>query len=86
MNRLAPLGTFATKASALLVGSSNRAAAPLRSHFAQQSIRTLASMVKAQRFVYAKKFVGEPKETDFTLETEELAPIKDGGELFRIWF
>lgn len=37
-------------------------------------------MVKAQRFVYAKKFVGEPKETDFILETEELQPIKDGGE------
>lgn len=37
-------------------------------------------MVKAQRFVYTSRFVGEPKETDFTLETEELAPIKDGGK------
>lgn len=39
-------------------------------------------MVKAQRFAYANKFVGAPKETDFSLETEELAPIKDGGTLY----
>lgn len=39
-------------------------------------------MVKAQRFVYSTKFSGEPKESDFTLETEELAPIKDGGKHF----
>lgn len=37
-------------------------------------------MVKAQRFVYAKRFVGAPKEDDFALVTEELAPIKDGGK------
>lgn len=51
------------------------------SNFAPESIRSLASMVKTHRFVYAKKFAGEPKETDFTLETEDLAPIQNGGKL-----
>lgn len=37
-------------------------------------------MVKAQRFVYANKYVGEAKETDFALVTEELGDLKDGGK------
>lgn len=41
--------------------------------------RSLATMVKAHRFVYAKKFEGEPKLTDFTLEEEELPALNEGG-------
>lgn len=77
MTRFQALGAFAVKVSTVLVGPARPSSFP---NPQQQSIRTLASMVKAQRFVYAKRFVGEPKETDFTLETEELAPIKDGGK------
>lgn len=79
MNRLKQFGTFASKASTVLVRSSNPVVLRVLPLASTQSIRTLANMVKAQKFIYAKKFVGEPKETDFTLETEELAPIKDGG-------
>lgn len=42
--------------------------------------RNLATMVKAQKFIYNKRFVGEPKLTDFTLEEEELPALKDGGK------
>lgn len=44
------------------------------------SNRHLATMVKAQKFIYNKRFVGEPKLTDFTLEEEELPALKDGGK------
>lgn len=41
--------------------------------------RHLATMVKTKKFIYAKPFVGEPKETDFKLVEEELPALKDGG-------
>lgn len=37
-------------------------------------------MVKAQKFIYSKRFVGEPKLTDFSLEEEELPDLNDGGK------
>lgn len=37
-------------------------------------------MVKAQKFIYAKEFDGEPKLTDFELQDEELPDINDGGK------
>lgn len=40
-------------------------------------------MVKAKKFIYAKRFDGFPKITDFRLEEEELPELKDGGQ-FRI--
>lgn len=36
-------------------------------------------MVKAEKFIYAKRFRGEPKLTDFELKTEELPSLQDGG-------
>lgn len=36
-------------------------------------------MVKAKKFLYVKRFDGEPKITDFELVEEELPDIKDGG-------
>ncbi len=42
--------------------------------------RHFATMVKTKKFIYAKAFVGEPKETDFKLVEEELPALKDGGE------
>lgn len=41
--------------------------------------RHLATMVKTKKFIYAKVFEGEPKETDFKLIEEELPALKDGG-------
>lgn len=41
--------------------------------------RHFATMVKTKKFIYAKAFVGEPKETDFKLVEEELPALKDGG-------
>lgn len=41
--------------------------------------RNLATMVKTKKFIYAKVFDGEPKETDFKLVEEELPALKDGG-------
>lgn len=37
-------------------------------------------MVKAQKFIYARRFEGEPKPSDFDLQEEELPPVKDGGK------
>lgn len=37
-------------------------------------------MVKAQKFIYNTRFVGEPKLSDFTLEEEELPDLNDGGK------
>ncbi|XP_063235322.1 prostaglandin reductase 1-like [Bacillus rossius redtenbacheri] len=43
-------------------------------------------MVKARRFIFAKHFVGEPKEDDFRLAEEELRPLKDGEILVEaVW-
>lgn len=38
-----------------------------------------AAMVVAKKFVYVKRFVGEPKPTDFRLEEETLPELKDEG-------
>jgi len=35
-------------------------------------------MVKTKKFIFAKRFVGEPKADDFTLVEEELPPLKEG--------
>jgi len=43
--------------------------------------RHLATMVKTKKFIYAKAFEGEPKETDFKLVEEELPALKDGEVL-----
>lgn len=37
-------------------------------------------MVKAKKFVYARRFENAPKVDDFTLEEEELRPLEDGGK------
>lgn len=37
-------------------------------------------MVIVQKFLIAKHFDGEPKESDLKLVKEELPPIKDGGK------
>lgn len=42
--------------------------------------RYFATMVKTKKFIYAKPFEGEPKETDFKLVEEELPALKDGGK------
>ena len=34
---------------------------------------------QAKKFIYAKKFDGMPKVTDFRLEEETLPELKDGG-------
>lgn len=36
----------------------------------------------AKKFVYIRRFVGEPKPSDFRLEEETLPPLKDGGKYF----
>lgn len=36
-------------------------------------------MVKAKKFIYENRFVGEPKLTDFKLEEEELPALKQNG-------
>lgn len=36
-------------------------------------------MVKAKKFLYVKRFDGEPKNSDFQLVDEDLPDIKDGG-------
>lgn len=43
----------------------------------ENSSRTLAT---AQKYVFSKHFVGEPKPTDLTLAEEKLPVVKDGGE------
>lgn len=42
--------------------------------------RNFATMVKTKKFIYAKAFVGEPKESDFQLVEQELPALKDGGK------
>lgn len=38
--------------------------------------------VVAKKYVYAEKFVGEPKLSDFKLVEEELPPLKENGKIF----
>lgn len=38
-------------------------------------------MVVAKKYVYAEKFVGEPKLSDFKLVEEELPPLKENGKI-----
>lgn len=40
----------------------------------------LKTMVTAKKFIYAKRFEGLPKVTDFRLEEEILPDLKDGGK------
>lgn len=42
--------------------------------------RFYSSGVTAKKFVYAKRFDGEPKLTDFDLVEEKLPALKDGGD------
>lgn len=39
-------------------------------------------MVHAKKFSYINHFDGEPKATDFRLESEELPDLKDGGKYY----
>lgn len=39
-----------------------------------------AIMVKAKKFVYVKRFEGEPKLTDFELVEEDLPALQNGGK------
>lgn len=36
-------------------------------------------MTRTQKFIYAQRFVGEPKLTDFKLVSEELQPLEENG-------
>ena len=36
-------------------------------------------MVKARKFILAKNFVGEPKESDFEIVEEDLPALQDDG-------
>jgi hypothetical protein len=38
-------------------------------------------MVKTKKFIFARRFVGEPKEDDFRVVEEELPPLKEGGKI-----
>jgi hypothetical protein len=41
------------------------------------------NMAKTKKFIFARRFVGEPKEDDFTLVEEELPPLKEGGKFMK---
>lgn len=38
-------------------------------------------MVKARKILYVNHFDGEPKPTDFFVDSEELPSLKDGGRI-----
>lgn len=42
-------------------------------------------MVKAKKFIYAKRFDGFPKLTDFKLEEETLSELRDGGKFISLY-
>lgn len=42
---------------------------------------SIPTMVQAKKFIYAKRFVGLPKVTDFRLEEETLPALGDGGKV-----
>lgn len=60
----------------LIAVASNRKLSPI---IWNKDYSTAAAMVVAKKFIYAKRFVGEPKPSDFTLEEETLPALKDGG-------
>ena len=41
-----------------------------------------SAKIQAKKFVYAEKFEGLPKITDFQLEEETLPELKDGGKWY----
>lgn len=41
-------------------------------------------MVQAKKFIYAKRFEGMPKISDFTLEEETLPELSDGGLFIKV--
>lgn len=43
------------------------------------NVSAVSTMAKAKKFIYASRFVGEPKLTDFRLEEEELPALKPNG-------
>lgn len=49
---------------------------PYFKHFSTNHI----AMVQAKKFIYAKRYEGEPKVTDFKFVEEDLPPLKDGGK------
>lgn len=48
-----------------------------------KGLRNFAAMVKAQKFVYVKEFVGEPNSSNFELVEEDLPEIKNGEFLVK---
>lgn len=52
----------------------------------QQQPRHLATMVKAQKFIYVKEFDGEPNASNFELVDEKLPEIQDGEFLAKAEF
>jgi hypothetical protein len=40
-------------------------------------------MVKTKKYIFAKRFVGEPKPEDFTLVEEDLPPLQEGGKFIK---
>lgn len=39
--------------------------------------------VTAKKYVFAERFVGEPKLSDFKLVEEELPPLKENGKIYK---
>lgn len=46
----------------------------------QQQVRHSSAMVKAKKFIYVKKFDGEPNSSNFELVDEELSDELQDGE------
>ena len=44
------------------------------------NFQTDSNMVNAKKYILAKHFDGEPKESDIKLVEEELPPLKDNGK------
>lgn len=47
--------------------------------------RSFSNMVKSKKFIYAKRFDGEPKISDFELIEEELPALQDGGKFVYVF-
>lgn len=43
-------------------------------------------MTRAQKFLYVKRFAGEPKSSDFQLISEELQPLEENGIFSSVQF
>lgn len=92
MQALRTVKSFARQLSkkqetAFLFAASNSSSAQSSYAFSrqQQPNRRHSSsdtMVKAKKFLYAKRFVGEPKPSDFELVEEELPALKENGEQY----